>query len=102
MTFRATRRWWGTRVGTFVVPRLRSAYTLSMVPEVEKVLASALELPAAERAELADRLLESLDEDADDLIEEDRQRLHEAIHRSEEQFDAGLGIPADQVLARLR
>ncbi len=73
-----------------------------MVPEVEQVLASALRLPADERAELAERLLESLDEEADDLTEEDRQRLHEAIHRSEEQFEAGLGIPADQVLTRLR
>jgi len=102
VAFRADAAMVGTRVGTFVVPRSRSAYTLSMVPEVEKVLAFALRLPAEERAELAERLLESLDEDTDDLTEEDRQRLHEAIHRSEEQFEAGLGIPADQVLARLR
>ena len=73
-----------------------------MVPNVEKVHATALQLPKEQRAELAERLLESLDEDTHDLADEDRQRLHEAIHRSEEQFEAGLGIPADQVLARLR
>ena len=73
-----------------------------MSPEVDKVLATALKLPAEQRAELAERLLESLDDAPDDLDDEDRERLHEAMKRSEQQFRDGLGIPADAVLSRLR
>jgi hypothetical protein len=41
-------------------------------------------------------------EQGDDLDDEDRARLHAALARSQEDFSAGRGILADQVLAELR
>jgi hypothetical protein len=38
----------------------------------------------------------------DDLDDDDRARLHAALARSQADFLAGRGIPADQVLAELR
>jgi hypothetical protein len=55
-----------------------------MAPQTERIVAEALALSTEERAEVAHRLLESLDADGD------------------EQFKAGQGIPADEVLKRLR
>jgi hypothetical protein len=37
----------------------------------------------------------------DDLDEEDRARLHAALDRSQKDFLAGRGIPAEQVIAEL-
>jgi hypothetical protein len=74
-----------------------------VAPDAEKILSEALKLPAEERVEVVDRLLRSLDdEEGDALDDEDRQRPHQAISRSEEQFRSGESIPADAVLARLR
>jgi hypothetical protein len=74
-----------------------------VAPDAEKLVSEALKLPAEERAELVDRLLKSLDdEEGDDLEDEDRERLHAAIGRSEEQFLAGQAIPAKAVLEALR
>ena len=83
---------------------LRLRRTLVPVaPDAEKLVSEALKLPAEERAELVDRLLKSLDdEEGDDLEDEDRERLHAAIGRSEEQFLAGQAIPAKAVLDALR
>jgi hypothetical protein len=39
---------------------------------------------------------------ADDLDDDDRARLHAALDASEEEFRAGLGIPASEVIAELR
>lgn len=72
-----------------------------MAPTAQKLLAEALALPADERAELIEGLVRSLDE-GDQLDDADRARLHEAIHRSEQQFLDGEGIPAEVVLDRLR
>ena len=78
-------------------------FTLSvMAPQTERIVAEALALSTDERAEVAHRLLASLDADGDDLDVEGRERLHAAIGRSEEQFKGGQGIPADEVLKRLR
>jgi hypothetical protein len=41
-------------------------------------------------------------DEGDDLDDEDRARLHAALERSAEQFRAGTGIPADEVLGSLR
>ena len=41
-------------------------------------------------------------EDGDDLDDEDRARLHEAIRAGQAEMDRGLGIPASDVVARLR
>jgi hypothetical protein len=38
----------------------------------------------------------------DDLDDEDRARLHAALERSQQDFLAGRGIPAEQVIAELR
>ena len=72
-------------------------------PYAEKIVSEVLKLPAEERAELVDRLLRSLDdEEGDTLDDADRERLHAAIARSEEQFLAGQTIPSETVLDRLR
>lgn len=41
-------------------------------------------------------------DEGDALDDEDRARLHAALERSAEQFRNGRGIPADEVLRRLR
>ena len=74
-----------------------------MAPDAEKIVSEALKLPAEERAELVDRLLRSLDDEEGDALDDvDRERLHTAIGRSEEQFRAGRTIPSKTVLDRLR
>jgi hypothetical protein len=74
-----------------------------VAPDAEKIVSEALKLPAEERAELVDRLLRSLDdEEGDALDDDDRERLHAAITRSEEQFRSGQTIPAKTVLDRFR
>ena len=74
-----------------------------MAPDAEKILSEALKVPAEERAELVDRLLRSLDDEEGDALDDaDRERLHEAIGRSEEQFRAGQAIPSKTILDRLR
>jgi Putative addiction module component len=74
-----------------------------VAPDAEKLVSEALKLPAEERVELVDRLLKSLDDEEGDALEdEDRERLHAAIGRSEEQFLAGQAVPAKVVLDALR
>jgi hypothetical protein len=74
-----------------------------VAPDAEKIVSEALKLPAEERAELVDRLLRSLDdEEGDGLDDVDRERLHAAITRSEEQFNSGQAIPSKTVLDSLR
>jgi hypothetical protein len=41
-------------------------------------------------------------DEGDDLDDEDRARLHAALDRSQRDFLAGRGIPAEEVLAELR
>lgn len=72
-----------------------------MIPTTEQVLAAALKLPREERTAVVDELLRSLDDAKDRLDASDRELLHAAIARSDEQFRAGQGIPAETVLERL-
>jgi hypothetical protein len=72
-------------------------YTVDMAPEASKVVAAALALSADERAEVIEALVQSLDS-GDELDDDDRARLHAAILRSEEQFQAGDAVPAEAVL----
>jgi len=72
-----------------------------MAHRTAKVVAEALKLSPDERAQVVDELLRSLDE-GDDLEDDDRARLHAALRQSDDEFKAGLGIPAADVLARLR
>ena len=44
----------------------------------------------------------SVVEDSDDLDDEDRAQLHDAIRSGQAEMDAGKGIPAADVIARLR
>jgi hypothetical protein len=74
-----------------------------VAPDAEKIVSEALKLPAEERAELVDRLLRSLDDEEGDALDDgDRERLHAAIERSEEQFRSGQTIPSKTVLDRVR
>jgi hypothetical protein len=41
-------------------------------------------------------------DDGDDLDDDNRARLHAALDRSQRDFLAGKGIPAEEVLAELR
>lgn len=72
-----------------------------MIPNTEQVLAAALKLSREERTAVVDELLRSLDDAEDLLAANDRELLHAAIARSDEQFRAGRGIPAEIVLDRL-
>jgi hypothetical protein len=73
-----------------------------VAPDAEKIVSEALKLPAEERAEVVDRLLRSLDEEEGDALDDvDRERLHAAIERSEEQYRSEQAIPSKTVLDRL-
>lgn len=74
-----------------------------MPPDAEKIVTEALKLPAEERVDLVDRLLRSLDdEEGDALDDDDRERLHAAIARSDEEFRAGKAMPSKIALERIR
>lgn len=74
-----------------------------MGTDAKKVIEAALQLPADDRAEVAARILRSLDEEEGDTLDhEDRARLHEALAASEADFAAGNYRDADEVLADLR
>lgn len=70
-----------------------------MASQLDKVEAQALQLPADERAELADRLIASLFQD--DEIEE---AWSLEVERRIEDVESGRAelIPADQAIARAR
>jgi hypothetical protein len=44
----------------------------------------------------------TLVDDADELDDEDRARLHVALEQAQDEIDRGEGIPAEEVLAELR
>lgn len=60
------------------------------------VLDEPTDLPEGTEVELAPV------DDHDDLDDADRARLHAALDASEEEFRAGLGIPAAEVIEELR
>ena len=73
-----------------------------MAPEATKtIIADALRLSPEGRAEVIEELVRSLDE-GDELDTEDRERLHAALRRSDDEFRAGAAISAEGVLDRLR
>lgn len=63
-----------------------------------------LGLPEPERVDLVQRLLESLRDGsvADDLDDDERERLHQALRRSEADLVAGRVRPASALIAELR
>ena len=95
--------WW--TAGRLNVPDATSAratlvaMTLTLKAQVRGgrlVLDEPTELPEGSEVELV------LADEGDELDDNDRARLHASLQRSDEQFRAGRGIDADQVLARLR
>jgi putative addiction module component (TIGR02574 family) len=75
-----------------------------MVPETEDLIEKVLKLPLAERANLAVRLLESLDDENDDTPAEVEATWREEIARRYEDMLSGrdAGVPAEQVLDEMR
>ncbi|HEY2027570.1 MAG TPA: hypothetical protein VGH20_00045 [Myxococcales bacterium] len=74
-----------------------------VAPNAERLIAEALKLRVEERSDLVDRLLRSLDEEeSGDLDAEDRARLNAALDLSDQQFNAGQTVPAEEVIDRLR
>lgn len=71
-----------------------------MVSNTAEVLAAALQLPRDDRSTVVEELMRSLDQD-DELSSSERDKLHAAIARSDEQFRAGRGIPAERAFERL-
>lgn len=67
-------------------------------------MAELLGLPEPERVDLAQLLLESLHDGSavDDLDEDERERLHQALQRSETDMRAGRLRPAVALIAELR
>jgi putative addiction module component (TIGR02574 family) len=71
---------------------------------LERLEAAALELPRSERARLAQRLLESLDDEAVEDPAEVEKAWEEELRRRVAELDSGSAelIPAEQVFADLR
>jgi hypothetical protein len=60
------------------------------------VVDEPVNLPEGTRVQLA------VVDDADQLDDEDRRRLHVAIERGQQEIAQGKGVPAAQILAELR
>lgn len=74
-----------------------------MSMSLEELETAALQLPSDVRARFAERLLASLDDEADDPDQVEREweeELRRRIARLE--ADPTSGVPADEVFARLR
>lgn len=71
---------------------------------LKQLVSDALELPAHERAQLAHRLIISLDEDIEDDPAEVRRAWEDEIRRRIDEVDAGTveSIPAEEVFSELR
>jgi len=68
---------------------------------IEAVLQEMLKMPAEERAELVERLIDSLDDEVE-LSAEELAQLDEAIADADRAVERGELIPADDVLAWMR
>lgn len=69
---------------------------------IEAVLQEVLKMPAEERAELVEHLIDSLDDDQVELSAEELAQLDEAIADAGRAAERGELIPADAVLAQMR
>jgi putative addiction module component (TIGR02574 family) len=69
---------------------------------IEAVLQEVLKMPADERAELVEHLIDSLDDDQVELSAEELARLDDAIADADRAVERGELIPADAVLAQMR
>lgn len=73
-----------------------------MIVAIEAVLQAALQLPVDERAELVERLIDSLCDDKVELSTDELVYLDEAIADADRAVERGQMVPADDVLAQLR
>lgn len=69
---------------------------------IEAVIHQVLQLPADERVELVERLIDSLHDDEVELSAEELAQLDEAISDADRAVERGELIPADAVLAHMR
>jgi hypothetical protein len=69
---------------------------------IESVLQEVLKMPADERAELIERVIDSLDDDQVELSPDELAQLDEAIADADRAVERGGLIPADDVLAQMR
>ena len=69
---------------------------------IEAVLQEVLKMPAEERADLVEHLIDSLDDDQVELSAEELAQLDEAIADADRAVERGELIPADAVLAQMR
>ena len=69
---------------------------------IESVLQQVLKMPADERAELVERVIDSLDDDQVELSPDELAQLDEAIADADCAVERGDLIPADDVLAQMR
>lgn len=86
------------RILVYVRPLVR--YISEMA--IEAVLQVVLKMPADERAELIERLIDSLSEDEIELSAEELAQLDDAIADADRAVEQGQLIPADAVLAQMR
>jgi putative addiction module component (TIGR02574 family) len=69
---------------------------------IEAVLQQVLNMPADERAELVEHLIDSLEDHEVELSEEALAHLDEAITDADRAVERGELIPAEAVLAQVR
>jgi len=69
---------------------------------IEAVLQEVLKMPADERTELVERLIDSLEQDEVELSADELAQLDEAIADADRAVERGDLIPADDVLAQMR
>lgn len=69
---------------------------------VEAVLQLVLKMPAEERTELVEHLIDSLVDEEVDLTAEELAHLDEAIAEADRAVERGELIPAEAVLAQMR
>jgi len=69
---------------------------------IESVLQEVLKMPADERTELVERVIDSLDDDQVELSSDELAQLDEVIADADRAVERGDLIPADDVLAQMR
>jgi hypothetical protein len=69
---------------------------------IEAVLQQVLQMPAGERAELVEHLIDSLEDEEVELSSEELAHLDEAIAEADRAVERGELIPAEAVLAQMR
>ena len=77
-------------------------YASRMTGEAKRILEQALKLPPESRAELVTGILASLEDEADQFDDNERDRLHAALEEAHVELERGEGIPAAKVIDELR